>query len=87
MNDISRCFKTALKLAGITNFHLHDLRHTSASYMVIAGASLKAVEEHLVHTTLTMTPKYAHLSPEFQKAEEEKLNGVFFNENIIAGNA
>jgi hypothetical protein len=27
------------------------------------------------------------LSPEFQKAEEEKLNGVFFNANIIAGSA
>jgi site-specific recombinase XerD len=68
----------------------------------MAGASLKAVQEHLGHTTLTMTTmtqKYAHLSPEFQKAEVDRLNGVFLNhvpakkeidlenENIIAGNA
>jgi hypothetical protein len=26
---------------------------------------------------LTMTQRYAHLSPEFQRVEEEKLNGVF----------
>jgi site-specific recombinase XerD len=67
--------------------------------MVMKGASLKAVQEHLGHTTLTMTQKYAHLSPEFQKAEVDRLNGVFLNhipakkeidlenENIMAGNA
>ena len=42
-----------------------------------AGASLKAVQEHLGHTSLAMTQKYAHLSPQFQKAEVEKLSGVF----------
>jgi site-specific recombinase XerD len=61
---------------GIENFHFYDLRHTSASYIVMQGASLKAVQEHLGHTSLGMTQKYAHLSPEFQRAEEEKLNGV-----------
>jgi hypothetical protein len=45
--------------------------------MVMQGASLKAVQEHLGHASLAMTQRYAHLSPEFQKAEEEKLNGVF----------
>ena len=51
--------------------------HTSASYMVMRGASLKAVQEHLGHTSLTMTQRYAHLSPEFQRAEVERLSGVF----------
>jgi hypothetical protein len=39
-----------------------------------------AVQEHLGHTSLTMTQRYAHLSPEFQRVEEEKLNGVFTNQ-------
>ncbi len=77
MKDIKRSFKTILKRAGIENFHFHDLRHTSASYMVMRGASLKAVQEHLGHTSLGMTQKYAHLSPEFQRSEIEKLSGVF----------
>jgi site-specific recombinase XerD len=67
--------------------------------MIMAGASLKAVQEHLGHTTLMITQKYAHLRPEFQKAEVDRLNGVFLNhvpaekeidlenENIMAGNA
>jgi hypothetical protein len=45
--------------------------------MVMRGASLKAVQEHLGHTSLSMTQKYAHLSPEFQRAEVEKLSGIF----------
>ena len=77
LKDVKRAFNTVLRKAGITNFHFHDLRHTSASYMVMRGASLKAVQEHLGHTSLTMTQKYAHLSPEFQRAEVEKLSGVF----------
>jgi len=62
LKDIKRSFRTALKKAGIKDFHFHDLRHTSASYMVMRGASLKAVQEHLGHTSLTMTQRYAHLS-------------------------
>lgn len=77
LKDIKRSFRTVLKRAGIKDFHFHDLRHTSASYMVMRGASLKAVQEHLGHTSLTMTQKYAHLSPEFQRAEVERLNGLF----------
>ena len=77
LKDIKRSFRTALKRAGIKDFHFHDLRHTSASYMVMRGASLKAVQEHLGHSSLSMTQKYAHLSPEFQRAEVEKLSGIF----------
>jgi integrase len=77
LRDIKRSFRTALKRAGIKNFHFHDLRHTSASYMVMRGASLKSVQEHLGHTSLTMTQRYAHLSPEFQRSEVERLSGVF----------
>lgn len=77
LKDIKRSFRTALKNAGIKDFHFHDLRHTSASYMVMRGASLKAVQEHLGHASLIMTQRYAHLSPEFQRAEVERLSGVF----------
>lgn len=75
--DVKRSFRTVLKEAGIKDFHFHDLRHTSASYMVMRGASLRAVQEHLGHTSLAMTQKYAHLSPEFQRSEAEKLSGLF----------
>jgi len=73
---VRRTFNTALKKAGIQNFHFHDLRHTSASHLIMRGASMKAVQEHLNHSSPTMTNRYAHLSDKFQREQVELLNGL-----------
>ena len=75
LKNVKRAFKTALKKAGIEDFHFHDLRHTSASYLVMRGASMKAVQVHLGHTSIAMTERYAHLSPDFLRSEVERLSG------------
>jgi integrase len=80
LQDMKRAWKTALKKAGVEDFHFHDLRHTSASYLVMRGASMKAVQAHLGHTSLAMTERYAHLSPDFLRSEVERLSGVFVRE-------
>jgi len=61
--DIKRSFNSALRRAGIRDFHFHDLRHTFASHLVMAGVDLTTVKELLGHKTLTMTLRYAHLAP------------------------
>ena len=76
LKNVQRSFRTALKKAGITDFHFHDLRHTSASHMIMRGASPKAVQKHLNHSSLSMTERYAHLSQDFQRSEVERLNGL-----------
>ena len=77
---MKRAWKIALKKAGIEDFHFHDLRHTSASYLVMGGASMKAIQKHLRHTSLAMTERYAHLSPDFLRSEGKRLSGVFVRE-------
>ena len=61
--DIRGTFKAALKKAEIENFRFHDLRHTFASQLVMAGVDLKTVQELLGHKTIEMTIRYSHLSP------------------------
>lgn len=53
----------ACKRAGLTNLRFHDLRHTFASQLVMAGKSEFAVQQLLGHRTLAMTRRYSHLSP------------------------
>lgn len=77
LKNVTRFFKTALRKAGIENFRFHDLRHTSASLLVMEGASMKYVQEHLGHSDIKTTQRCTQLSEEFQKQEIQKLNGLF----------
>ena len=60
--DLRRAFEGALKRAEITDFHWHDLRHCTASYLAMNGASLAEIAEVLGHKTLQMVKRYSHLS-------------------------
>lgn len=60
--NLRSAFLYALERAKIDNFHWHDLRHTTASYLIMNGASLAEVGEILGHKTLAMVKRYAHLS-------------------------
>lgn len=61
---VSKLFRRARRDAGLPDsISFHSLRHTCASWMVIAGADLYVVKEVLGHSSIEVTQKYAHLSP------------------------
>jgi integrase len=65
----------ACKRAGIQEFHFHDLRHTFASWLVMKSVDLPTVKELLGHKSLSMTLRYAHLSPQHTTAAVRVLDG------------
>jgi site-specific recombinase XerD len=66
-------FPDAVEKAGIANFHWHDLRHTFASRLTMAGVGIRAVQEALGHKSIAMTVRYSHLAPDFMADAVEKL--------------
>ena len=56
-----------LKASGIEDFRFHDLRHSTASYLAMNGASLAEIAEILGHKTLQMVKRYSHLSEQHGK--------------------
>ena len=61
-----RSFRSAFKLAGckagLENFMSHDLRHTLASCLVMAGVDFATVQELMDHKDITMTRRHTHFS-------------------------
>lgn len=47
-----------------SDFRWHDLRHTAASYLTMAGVSAIEVARILGHKTLAMSLRYSHLAPD-----------------------
>jgi len=60
--DIKHPWETARKAAGLEGLHLHDLRHSAASFMINGGIDLFAVGRILGHADHQSTMRYSHLA-------------------------
>jgi site-specific recombinase XerD len=52
----------------------HKLRHTCASYLLMAGAQLETIQRHLGHQDVQTTMIYLHVP---QRRQEEEIGRVF----------
>jgi integrase len=66
-------WKETLETVGITDFHFHDLRHTTATLLRINGVSLQTIGEILGHSNLRFTARYAHLPQAYRQQAMEDL--------------
>ncbi len=74
LKSIRTAFENARSRAGIKNLRFHDLRHTFATRLVLAGVDLASVSKLLGHSTIQMTMRYAHPTPEALKNAVSKLD-------------
>ena len=70
--ELRKAWVKALREAGIEDFRFHDLRHTTASYLAMSGASPGEIAEILGHKTLHMVKRYAHLSESHTRSVLER---------------
>jgi len=77
LNDLRKPFMKVCIAAGIDNLRIHDLRHSFASFAVMAGASLYDVQKLLGHSDIAMTQRYSHIpEAQLQKASDDVSNMI-----------
>lgn len=73
-DTLTKTMRRKIKQTGLNPIRFHDLRHTSASLMLMIGTHPKIVSERLGHSSVTITlDTYSHLLPNMQ---EEAANGL-----------
>ena len=68
-----RRIRDAAKLDAGLRFH--DLRHSTATYLLAAGANTIEIAAALGHKTVAMAQRYAHQSPDMARSIFDKLAG------------
>jgi integrase len=63
--------------AGVAPLRVHDLRHTTASLAIAAGADVKVIQSMLGHASAAMTlDRYGHLMPGQAESVAERLDAM-----------
>lgn len=77
-NLVRRRFRELLKNASLPGMRFHDLRHSAATILFVAGVQLKVVSERLGHASIATTADiYSHVLPEMQQEVVDKIDGLF----------
>ena len=71
--DTRSWFQPCLEEAGISSYVWHCNRHTFCSWLAMAGASIKEIQEAAGHKTITMSARYSHLSPAHRLSVVERI--------------
>jgi len=60
----SRIIRKVSEEAGVKPIRFHDLRHSFASNFMMRGGQIYKLQRLLGHTSIQMTERYSHLSPD-----------------------
>ena len=73
--NVLRRFDVLARRAGLTDVHLHTLRHSAANFLLAAGTHTKVVQEHLGHSSYAITADiYSHVAPVQAREAADRLD-------------
>jgi hypothetical protein len=77
-NFYKRVWRPAKQVEGVPEgLRIHDLRHTCAALLIAQGASPKAIQAHLGHSSIQVTfDRYGHLFPEDLEDLADRLDAA-----------
>jgi len=81
IKNFNRAWWRVLEIAGIQDFHFHDLRHTFCSNLLIAGGNLKDAMEMIGHNDISSTDRYSHLPTSYRHSKQEILADHYESKN------
>ena len=73
IKSFNKAWWRVLEIAGIKDFHFHDLRHTFCSNLIMSGGTLKDAKEMIGHKDISMTDRYSHLTAIHKHRRQEQL--------------
>ena len=83
---VMRCHKRLCRHLGF-DFRLYDFRHTYGSRMAMAGVDLMTLRELMGHSSITITQRYCHPTPEHKVFAMERLEAYNAEKATIANGA
>ena len=84
--NMNRSFERLLKRSGLPPIRIHDLRHSHATQLLIAGEHPKVVQERLGHAKMATTmDTYSHVTPTLQRAAAHKAEVLLLRPKTNSG--
>src|SRR5262249_22916539 len=75
--DLSNRFIKFVKAAGLPRVRLHDLRHSHATHLLMAGVHPKVAQERLGHSSIVLTMDlYSHVLPTMQDEAAKSIDAA-----------
>lgn len=77
-DTVLNLFYQLLKDAELPPMRFHDLRHSAATILFVAGVNPKVIQELLGHSKISITLEiYSHVLPSIQQEAAGKMDEVF----------
>ena len=67
-------FKRVIKKIGLPVIRFHDLRHSTGTYLMYLGFTVKEIQEWLGHSDINTTLKYLHFDMDGKRNMLDKIN-------------